>query len=692
MGFDGLLSFFIRSFTKNSFDEINLKDNYTKIVSENVMIDVSFILYNCYNELEGEINFILKNIYALEFVDYKIVIGNLEDIFVNDHWDLNEINFDGKDMNEIYSFFIKYLMDNNNEKFLKVLSKYTINKIIKLTDTIFYNNFINNIVLFFDSIPSYSKILEQRRRRIKNYQDSKRRKEYYNNFNKLKNNIIREKNIEYDYIKWYKNKFSCSKIIDAQSNFVQILKQELYKETTNLVYNIDFENYDYGEADYKIFRYINEKKLKNNISILSCDSDLLYQSVLQQCNYNYKNTEIYLKLIKFYTNCNEYCQIFDANNIIDTINSKYCSYNKISKFNFAYDFLFILLFFGNDFFPSSTELGSEITIDLLIQTHYIAVKDTNIIENDINIGKKINFNKFKLWLIELNKLNLETKKILIKEYKTPYPLINYFIENYYYNINEIKEKILKPYLIYKGSIMDNLYYNDIRKILYVNHKDSEEYNCDKIKKFDEFDDLCEKHLNFIDKEHYGLYNDIFELELENNVYDNLYNFIYKKSQTHNDKEIDFNSNSIYNYLLLINFFVTHFFNNFNTYVSSNIIYYKHNNIPKLIDIINYIDTMDDIIIEKMNYDINNSVIDKDLYFDNILHYIIITPYIFENNFIDNLDNSEFVKNIISKFDNEMNKIFDYQDDEIYNIDPNYILNKWKEIIDIINNPNLIVDI
>ena len=80
------------------------------------------------------------------------------------------------------------------------------------------------------------------------------------------------------------NKFSCSKIIDSKSNFVQILKGELYKETTNLIYNIDFENYDYGEADYKIFRYINEKKLKNNIVsyitifggiILSCNRHCL---------------------------------------------------------------------------------------------------------------------------------------------------------------------------------------------------------------------------------------------------------------------------------------------------------------------------------------------------------------------------------------------------------------------------------
>lgn len=696
MGFDGLLSFFIRSFTKNNFDDINLETNYTKIVSENIIIDVSFILYNCYNELEDEINMILKNIYGLEFTNYEIIISNLENIFMNEHWDLNDIDFNGKDTNEIYDFFIKYLMDNNNKNFLKILSKYTINKIIKLTDTIFYSKFINNIILFFDSIPSYSKILEQRKRRIKNYKESKNRKDYYNNYKELENNIIKEDNIEYDYIKWYNNKFSCSKIIDSHSDFVNILKEEIYKETSNLIYNIDFDNYMYGEADYKIFRYINEKKLKNNISILSCDSDLLYQSVLQQCNYNYVNSNINIKLIKFYNNSNDYCQLFDSNIIINTINEKYCSYNKISKFNFAYDFLFILLFFGNDFIPTSSELGSEITIEQLIKTHYIAIKDTNVIENDINIGKKINFNKFKLWLIELNKLNLETKKILIKQYKTPYQLINYFIENYDYNVEQIKNNILEPYLYYKGSIMDNLVYNDIRKIIFLKNKDSEDFNCDNIKKFDEFDILCEQYLNFSDIEHYGLYNDSFEIDLTNNVYDNLYNFIHKKSSINRyefNKKYNINNNIIYNYLLIINFFVQHFFNNFNTYKSHNLIFYKYDIVPKLIDLINYIDKIDEIIIEKINYDINNSVVEQNTYFDNILHHLIITPYIFENNFIDNLNNSEFVKSIIEKFDDELLKIFNYdENDYIYDIEPNYILTKFKEIIDIINNPNLIVDI
>ena len=64
MGFDGLISFLIRNLPNDTFDEINLTKNYNKFVSKNVLVDISFILYNCYIEIENDINLILKYIYS----------------------------------------------------------------------------------------------------------------------------------------------------------------------------------------------------------------------------------------------------------------------------------------------------------------------------------------------------------------------------------------------------------------------------------------------------------------------------------------------------------------------------------------------------------------------------------------------------------------------------------------------------
>ena len=44
MGFDGLISFLIRNLPNDTFDEVNLNNNYNKLVSKNVLIDISFIL------------------------------------------------------------------------------------------------------------------------------------------------------------------------------------------------------------------------------------------------------------------------------------------------------------------------------------------------------------------------------------------------------------------------------------------------------------------------------------------------------------------------------------------------------------------------------------------------------------------------------------------------------------------------
>ena len=224
MGFDGLISFLIRNLPNDAFDDIDLKISHNKILSKYVLIDISFILYNCYLEVEEEINNILKYICALSCSDYSKVINLIEIQLLENHWKNIDLKLDGSDKNEICKNFIKSLSDNNNEILDNIMIKHVSNKLRLLLSNIFAIDFVSDVVLFFDSIPSYSKILEQRKRRLKNYLESQNRKEYYKEyFTNLKNKIVKDdkEDFEFDYFSWISNKYNCNKIIDSNSSFIK---------------------------------------------------------------------------------------------------------------------------------------------------------------------------------------------------------------------------------------------------------------------------------------------------------------------------------------------------------------------------------------------------------------------------------------------------------------------------------------
>ena len=93
--------------------------------------------------------------------------------------------------------------------------------------------------------------------------------------------------------------------------------------------------------------------------------------------------------------------------------------------DFTLDFLFILNFFGNDFLPSSLELGPEISFNYLIKTYYqvFEKKSNSIVNPEYNNDKllyNLDFNNLQLWLTELSKVSSYTKIILLRYYKVPY--------------------------------------------------------------------------------------------------------------------------------------------------------------------------------------------------------------------------------------------------------------------------------
>ncbi len=717
MGFDGLISFLIRNLPNDTFDEINLTQNYNKFISKNVLIDISFILYNCYIEIENDINLILKYIFALSCTDYNKVINLLESKLKKEHWKDFNIPLDGESQNEISDKFLNFLTKDDNKVFFKILSNYTSNKLKTILENLFETKFITNVVLFFDSIPSYSKILEQRKRRMKNYLESQNRKEYYiKYFSDLENDNVVEEEIEYDYFSWLEKKFNCNKIIDSNSLFVRNLKTYIVNNIKlDKKINIKVDQEQFGEADYKIFKYISENNLKDKITILSCDSDLVYQLMLQQYNYSFLDKNINLNLFKFYINSFDYCQYFNSNKIINYINSNYLETNNLKdqKKNFFFlDFLFILNFFGNDFLPSSLEIGPEISFNTLIKSHYNCFSNSSqgvINFKDIkSLSYSLNYKNLSIWLKELEKNSSFCKIILLREFKVPYNISYILTDKLGLNLSEIRDKILKPYLIYKGLVMkDDLSSNDIRKILYnqfvKENPDTDIENRlvldfpNQLSYINQLEEYFDEYLDFLDLENYGLMNNSYNIELDENMYQNLYNYISKESNISNNiKNISFDF-EIYKssdeqtkeFLLMLHFIVKNFFSDMEFYKSTNLTRYSYKTVPSLRNIIDFIEGNN---MEKINQEfekiIEGNILEKENYIDSTLHHLIITPYLVDSNYIDMLENKVLIKKIILQFNDILSKIWSNDMNDTFNKeDPKIILKEWKDVLYKINQQN-----
>lgn len=713
MGFDGLISFLIRNLPNDTFDEINLEINHNKAVSKYILIDISFILYNCYIEIENDINLILKYIYSLSCTDYNKILELINKQLSKPHWEKCNIPLDGNSQDEISDNFLNFLTRNENELFFKILSDYTCNKIKSILQNLFELNFSSEIILFFDSIPSYSKILEQRKRRMKNYLESQNRKKYYiKYFTDLENDNVIENDIEYDYFNWMDKKFNCNKIIDSNSTFVRKLKKYI-------VENINFEekikivvdNEEFGEADYKIFKYISKNKLDSKITILSCDSDLVYQLILQQNNYNYLGSDINLSLFKFYINSFDYCQYFNSNKILNYIDNYYIETNFVRekrKSNFIIDFLFILNFFGNDFLPSSLEIGPEISFNYLIKTHFSVFGDKNEkvvkrFDTDKKLNYTIDFNNLKKWLEEISKNSSFTKIILLRYYKVPYNITFLLTDKLNLNLSEIREKILKPFLIYQGSISEDLCENDIRKILYLQNKGDKIINPfadtsnNNVLYFNQLESLLLDYLDFEDLENYGFLNKSLKIDVDSNMYQNLYNYISKESNLSNNLEnIDFDfkvmsstDDKCEEYLLMLYFIVNNFFNDMENYKSTNLTRYTYNEIPSILDLVGFINKTDcDSLTKKFDKKIQENILSKDQYIDSILHHLIITPYLLDSNYLELLSNKVLLKRIINNFNDYLNNIWTNSEEDTFNkINPKILLKEWNDVLCKINENN-----
>jgi hypothetical protein len=647
MGFDKLISFFNKNFSNISEELYDIP----QVVTNHVYFDMNFIIYNCISELEKEINKIIMIILGVSYTDIIIINQKLKKIFDKFHWSklnvcMNDI-LDGNNIDEILINFKKFLDDNVNE----LLCWYLYNNLNHQIINTHPLQFIKSINLFFDGIPTYAKIIEQRRRRVKNYLESKNRKKLFNKyFKNIINSIIVEDDIMFDYFDWINNFYTFDKsigpyspILIKLSQFINIKMNENYKNIKIYINN----SINYGESDYKIFKHIIDESMDCSIAIHSCDSDFIFLILWYQLISTTKYIDTNLMFINYnYNKDNEYNKtVYFGKKIMNSILDKYATINGLNEnisINIIFDFLALILLFGNDIIPLSYELGPELSLKQIFESHYpLYINSLNIINlNNINI---INFTNLAKWLENIKSSNSLSVIILNRFYKMNYNNILLLVD---------KHKTL-------DEISKNINNNDL---------------------------VIQNKSFYIENNTYQtLYNYImFEAE---NMIDDEFNRNYKKFyddiKDSNNQYIKITKNvNVKNYLTQYISLNQIFFLNFNLYTPHNTIFCDDSIAPSIDMIIQFINLNDMNNLQKKTNDILKNL-NNEIYFNSVSHHLFITPYILDSSHFNNL-NLKYIDSLMNVVSNKINGIWlDYNNVDTFNlkkIDPYKYINICNELI------------
>jgi hypothetical protein len=627
MGFDKLITFFNKNLP-NISDELY---DIPQVVSTHIFFDMNFLIYNSISLLEEEINKIIMLINGVSYTDTSIINTKLKNIFEQIHWvkldiDMNDI-LDGNTINEIITKF-KKIVDDNMINLLSWHIYSILNKNITSTHIL---KFIKSINLFFDGIPTYGKILEQRRRRMKNYLDSKNRKEIFKDyFKNIIDTVITDDDITFDYFEWINCMYSFDKSIGPYSKLLLLIGEFIefkLKDEYNLIKIYVDKSTNYGESDYKIFKYIIDNKIEGDIAIHSCDSDFVFLILWYQLYAIVKNNFINISLINYtQTKNGNIRHLYLGKKIITTITERYMNINNMSEdasINIVFDFLCILLLFGNDIMPPSYELGFELNLKHLFETHYQLYCNSNFIINLNNISI-INFNNLIKWLEAIKNINSFSIIILNRFYKLPYNNILSLVEQYK-NINNISKEVKDLIVQDKGFYINKNSYQSLYNYI--------------VYKADMFTD---------------------------DIFNRPFKIFYKKLETAYEEYIMLTQrNNVEQYLELYVSFCQIFFYDFNLYTPFNLLYYGDMIAPSIDMIVSFVQKNDMSIFQKKCATIL-STFNLDNYFNPISHHLFITPYLLDNMYSSIFQDITHIESML----NVINSIIDgiwYKPDKIFNL-------------------------
>jgi len=662
MGFDRLSNFILKNL--NFSYGFVIDEMKRKVLGNHILFDLNFIIYNQMFSLEEEINTIIKIVLNLPFsyAANNKTEDKLQEIFDLPWWKKNceniEFIFDGNNEDEIIGKLINFINTRQENNLTKV-DLMVIDKIIstttKIIDTYHITKNIQTIAFFIDGIPSFSKILEQRRRRCKNYFESISRKKKFNDyFGNIKNFYMEEDGIKYNYFRWVEKRFSFDKSFSPISPVIKKLEIELqnfYTKNLPKLRTIINQGSINGESDIKIFQFIQKEDLTGDVLIHTTDSDIIHLMLVQQTYFNLKRKDVNISIIKHNSKDDESIQYFDGPSMINCLIKYYNEISgvQVSDFRIIYDFCLLLYFFGNDHLPCSYEIGPELGIEYILKI-YSRLKQPII--NLVNDKIEFDFNIFKKYLQEFEKsIKMNFTKIIInRHFKLSPNITNFLTDNDKLNLDyyEVLE-FLKQILVNDGlKIKDKLDKSDIRFKL-IEEWPTLDYNT-YVLKFKEnvrnqivnYVEQILECLDFSSIENFGLisytkpfirtkdnYQDLYNILSENTVSE-----LYTKNKVLYEPLKDdylellnsqYKSEMCYAYIKKIFHLTTSCFGNLSDYHTNNITAYSYDCLPKIEFLIKYLNENNDV--DKMMKEIlEENLNDKD-YFNSVNHHIFITAYL-----------------------------------------------------------------
>ena len=233
---------------------------------------------------------------------------------------------------------------NSHDEFEKDL----IQKVLLYIDIIF--DFVNPTEIFYisiDGIPPRSKMVQQRNRR---FMSSWRNKKLIEVLEKEKDNI--EANNEITKIK---NEWNSS-AISPGTKFMNLLSDAINKKITTehkykYIKSILSDSHENGEGEYKIFKYMYDNKLNNNLNkinvIYGLDADLIMLSLISNTNIYLLREPMFLELV----NKEDPFLFVNIKNLKKNIELYYKNYFPVDNKYLINYYVFLCFLLGNDFIP-----------------------------------------------------------------------------------------------------------------------------------------------------------------------------------------------------------------------------------------------------------------------------------------------------------------------------------------------------